>query len=485
VPRSRPTTIRTLAAACVLCALGATAQAWPLLSPRPVPNAIAGAADPHPAAIFYNPAALGPLRGVRLWWDAGARVQLGSIRRNAGAGAQAGQSTPIANPSVDGFIGLTLGFLDRFVLAIGVMAPFNELTQYPAGAATRYHAQVQHGATLEQSFAVGLRISSRFYVGAGANCAQSWIDYAFSRDLAPFGGSAAIDQPSARCGGMPCGLENPLARQDLRVRGFGWGIGFSVGVLARPVDRLWLALSYVSHIFDPSRGVDLPLEGDEGAEVRQASGSPEPGCGGACRGRVRVNVLVPDILTFAVRVEATPRLEIEGSARWVHYGARSALDIYMQGGNLDRLGASDPISAVPAHLKVDRGWRDAFSVGASLRVKMGERLRISPSVIYDSTAIDLSRASAANLEGHKLDAAFTIEWRPRAHLTVGAHVGGTAYFVGQAGEAFEPRAVAGCVDAAYALPACGKLIDGAALSSAAGRYTMGAIHAGFALGMDY
>jgi long-subunit fatty acid transport protein len=462
------------------------AIAWPLLSPRPVPSAISGPSDPHPSAAFFNPAALGPLRGVHLWFDAGARAQLGTYQRDAGAAAQAGQSVPITSPAVDGFFGATWDvFTDRIVIGIATLSPFNELTQYRQGSAAQYQAIWQRGATLEEIFAVGIRVSSRFYVGASANFAQSWIDYRFMRDTATAAGSAGVDQASARCGGMPCGLENPLAAQDTTVRGFGWGIGFSVGILARPVDRVWLALSYISHVFDPFNGVDLPLGSDDGARIVGAPGSPDPGCGGPCVGRSRVTTYVPDILYFGIRVEATPRIEIEGTTRWVHYGARHALDVYMQGNAIDRLGAADPSGTVPSQIRIDRGWQDTVSLGASVRARIGEKLRLSPSLIYESNAVPAAFVSPANLEGHKLDLALTLEWRPRAHLTVGAHIGATAYLLSHGGEAYDPRAESSCVDANYALDACQKRVEGSALPSAAGRYTMGAVHAGFALGMDY
>jgi hypothetical protein len=194
---------------------------------------------------------------------------------------------------------------------------------------------------------------------------------------------------------------------------------------------------------------------------------------------------VPDIIMFAMRVEATPRVEVEGSARWVHYGYRSQLDLFMQGGQLPQLAAADPQSTLPAQLRLNQGRQDAYSVGASLRIKLNERVRIQPSVIFESSAVGYAYIDAANLDGHKLDLALTLEWHPREHLTVGAHVGGVAYLVGHAGSAFDPRAETTCVDAHYDLGACQKQIDGSALSAAAGRYSMGSLHAGFALGMDY
>jgi long-subunit fatty acid transport protein len=479
----------------VLITLSSSASlafAWPMLPPRPVPDAIAGAADPHVAGIFYNPAAIGPLRGVQLWWDQSASLQLGTISRDSGEAQLAGKSAPITSPSIPSFLGATWDlFTDRIVLGLAVMSPFNELTQYPANSAVRYQAIWQRGATLEEVVSVGIRVSNRFYIGTSANFAESFIDYRFDRDTAPANGSAGIDQPSARCGNKPCGLENPLAAEDTRVQGWGWGIGFSVGILTRPIDRLWIGLSYISHIFYPFRSTDVPLSSSDGATVKAPAGSPNPDCGPngsagtTCTGHALVSVYVPDIINLALRVEATARLEVEASARWVHYGGRNALDVYLQGGTLDHIGAADPGAAVPGQMRLDRGWQDAWAVGASLRWRVSKSLRLSPSAMFETSAADNAYVSAANLEGNKLDLALALEWKPRAHLTVGAHIGSTAYFVGQAGGGFDPRAQATCADAGYNLSSCTKYIDGAALPSAAGRYTMGTVHAGFALGMDY
>jgi hypothetical protein len=161
-----------------LTSSAALAFAWPMLPPRPVPDAIAGAADPHVAGIFYNPAAIGPLRGVQLWWDQSASLQLGTISRDSGEAQLAGKSAPITSPSIPSFIGATWDlFTDRIVLGLAVMSPFNELTQYPANSAVRYQAIWQRGATLEEVISVGIRVSNRFYIGTSANFAESFIDY--------------------------------------------------------------------------------------------------------------------------------------------------------------------------------------------------------------------------------------------------------------------------------------------------------------------
>jgi long-subunit fatty acid transport protein len=453
------------------------AYAYPFLPPRPIASAIAGPTDPHVAATFYNPAALGPLRGLHVWADGGAQLELGSITRQVN-GKSSSTGIDYANPQ--GFVGMTWDLRsDAVTIGLATYLPFVDLTTYRDSPAVRYHATRHNLITYEQSLSGSFRVSSRFYVGASATFAETWLaPYRFVRDAAPAGGSAAVSLPSALCGGSACGLENPAAAQYLRLQGFGWGIGFTVGVLGRPVDRLWLALSYISHVFNVGRGSDLPIGQIAGVRLAGA------GCGAGvvCIGDSTLTMALPDILYAGMRVEATTHIDVEASARWVHYGARSQLDLNLQGGSLPGRPAA---TALPPELVIDRGLTDAFSVEASTRFKIGEQVRLSPSLVFETSAVEASAVSPAAIDANKLDLALTAEWRPLPHLTLGAHVGGTAYLLGHVESRYSSAKLVACVDAQYSLDACGAVENGQGLPSATGRYTLFTIHLGAAIGVDY
>ena len=55
--------------------------------------------------------------------------------------------------------------------------------------------------------------------------------------------------------------------------------------------------------------------------------------------------------------------------------------------------------------------------------------------------------------------------------SIGAHVGGTAYFLSQRDSRFDAHAETACVDAAYSLVACGKLNGGDGVALGRGNYT--------------
>ena len=313
---------------------------------------------------------------------------------------------------------------------------------------------------------------------------ETWIDYAYARDLAPAGGSATVSQPSALCGGAPCGYENALAEQQIGLRGFGYGFGFAVGLIVRPDDRVWIGLSYTSH----QAGGDVTLENSRRAGVRAAPGQNQPcrdAAGNAtadCFGDDRVLTLLPEMVQAGVRVVVTPRLDIEASWRFIHYGARAATDVSLQGGNLG-------LSNVPPQFLIDRGLQNSYAVEVSTRHLVNPSLRLSPSLTFETSAIAPSAVGPAALDAPKLDAALTLEWRAWHNAStaffVGAHVGGTAYFLGHVRSRYDATAETACVDAAYSLDACQKQNLGDTLPSASGDYTLFVVNAGAALGLVY
>jgi long-subunit fatty acid transport protein len=449
------------------------AHGYPLLAPRPVPDAIAGAADAHVAAAFYNPAGLAWLHGLQLFLDGGARANAGNITRDGGGAA------PIAWANLDSFLGLSwdLG-TDSFDLGLAVYTPFTEISSYPSSSFARYHERTQDFATLEQVFSAAWRIESHVSIGAGLIVNENWLDYRFSRDLGPAGGSPRVAAANPICGGMPCGYENPLAEQQIRLHGYATGIGFTVGTLVRPVERLFIGVSYTSH----QTGGDLFLSDNRRARVLPAPGQGAVCGGGPCGGDDRIVMLLPEMVQAAIRVQATPKLEVEASWRFVHYGQREQLVVNLQGGTLAN-------ADVPQQLRLDRGLSNTYAVEVSTRHVVTPSLRLSPSLTFETSAIASDAVNPAALDAPKLDGALTLEWRAwrsgEHAFFVGAHLGLTAFFVGHVTSRFDARAETACVDAAYSLTQCGTADAGAALPSASGNYTWVVVHAGAALGFSY
>lgn len=474
--------------AATLLAGAGLARATPFIPGRQVPNAIAGPTDPHVASMIANPATLGALPGFHVWLDGGARLHLGSITRtplDGGVGINPG-GADIRWADLDAFLGATYAFRDYLTIGISVYTPYTDFTSY-GESALRYHAVNHTFATLAESAAVGARLSDRFYVGVSFQFTEAWLRYRFDRDTALAGGSALVDQPNALCGNGPCGLENELARQRLSLRGFSYAIGFGLGIIVRPIDRLWLALSWSSpmRIFR-QRNPDLALYDTRAVEVSGVRGEqanptePPP----LYRGNDQISMLLPDVVQFGMRFEATTRIDFEAGARWIGYGFRRALDVTLQGPALENAGLTSA-TRPPVQFLLDRGLQDAWGLWMSGRFRVRESLRLMPFVFFETAAVKKELVNAANLDAEKLDLSLVAEWKPHRRVTLGTHLGGTAYFLGDAGQGFRPREQVRCVDAAYSLDACGDLLGGRALPEASGRYTLFVLHVGAALGLDF
>ncbi len=376
------------------------------------------------------------LGGFHLYVEGDGQFNLGSEQRDGGKG-----STALDWSNYRGFVGFTTDLLtDTITVGIATYTPFVENSAFGTGP-QQYQSIAQTFVHYQQTIAAAVRLNARFYFGAAATFDESWVNYKYALDAAPRGGAAGIDQPGGLCGAMACGLENALARETVRLRGFGWGIGFAVGVLGRPVDRLLLALSYISRTFNTGRGEDLPLSNETGGRLALPNGN-------VYQVSTQVTTAVPDILMASMQAELTPRLHLEVTARWIHYSERSQLGVLVQGGQLGAVPA--PFRPSPQFL-VDQGMQDTFALEVSTRWLVRPSLVLSPSLVFETSAVETSAVSAAQLDAPKFDLALTAEWHPVRHLRLGGHVGVTTYVLGHVDSRFNSNAEASCVDASYAI----------------------------------
>ena len=459
------TTVRASLASLVL--LTATrALAYPLMAPRPVPDAIAGPTDPHVAATFYNPAAMGYLRGIHFYADGGARLGIADIQRDGSASSTT--STPLGT---DGFAGLTWDLATESLnIGLAVYTPFSEFSSYPRTGPLRFHEQSLTYATLEETLAGAWQIERHIAIGAAFLVNETWLDYGYARDLAPAGGSPSVAQT---------GYENPLAEQQVRLRGFDHGFGFVVGVIVRPDDRVWLGASYTNH----KAGGDVSLTDPTRANVTPAPGQGAV-CGGApCFGRDRVLQLLPEMVQAGVRVVVFPTFDIEASWRFLHYGARTALDVSLQSGNLAQAN-------VPPQFLLDRGLQNSYLVEVSTRHQVTPTLRLSPSLAFETSRGRLRRgqtpppstrpSSTPRSPSSGRRGSTRPRRSPSARTSAAPPTSCRASI-----RASTPTPRPSCVDAAYSLDACGKLNLGDALPSASGRYTLFVVNAGVSVGVRY
>lgn len=519
----------------MVLAFVAPASAQPLLGLRPGGTPAEGPADFDPTGVWWNPAAIGPLRGFHFIARGQLGLERGSYDRSAissatgvpGDGANLHfASAPLSSNHLGYFGAATWDFgFDTFTLGVAVYSPWSDgrsftepksgfvSTELPSG----YHLVSESFHNTYISFAAAVRLHPRFYVGVSVSPIDSSTSLDFYRDAALDGGSATVSQPSALCAGVACGYENRLAAQRISVRGDGgsfWngvvpkpsGLGIGLGIVAQPSERVWLGLSW-QHVVplpaltsDYERPYDTPDAA--GARVTPALGQNAL-CGGTaaaplpCLGGDSITYSLPDVFHLGARFSVRQNLELSTWLRLVTYGGYgSSNDFALRGLVVQLDGAPVRDGHLPQRIVISHAMRPSVAMEllglrwmAIDRPTVG-KLRFALSAIYETPSVPADNVDAATIDGHKLDATLGIDFRRvvagKAALRFAVAAGLTGYLPVSANPGvYDPRARVNCVDHGASLDSCGLDLNGQALPSAAGRYALVAPHFTVGVGVDY
>jgi len=168
----------------------------------------------------------------------------------------------------------------RWVVGLGVTAPFGLEVYYPADSAARYVATKSNLLTYNVNPNISYRINEQWSVGAGFNAMY------FQAKLEQ---KILVPLPVNRDG-------------DLFVKLDSWGWGANAGVLYEPTPELRFGLAYRSQItFDlggPAKVADVP---------------------GIGNGRVSASVTTPDSVDLSGFWQVLPQLQLLGDLQWTHW----------------------------------------------------------------------------------------------------------------------------------------------------------------------
>jgi hypothetical protein len=268
------------------------------------------------------------------------------------------------------------------------------------------------------------------------------------------------------------------------------GLAMNWGILARPLDRLWLGVSW-QHVF-PLLGHGAGYEQDyatpsaTGAQVTAAPGSGAP-CGpGPCTGGDEIAFALPDVFHLGARVQVREGLELSTWARLVLYGGYGTSSDPALRGLVVRLSSSAARAGTPEQLVIDHALRPAFAAETGLRWRPRKGLRLGLSLAGETSAVPERSVDAEALDAPKVDATVAGEWRPLAWLRLLLSYGLTAYFpVAPSPGAFDPNARLRCADGASSLDACADDLAGRGLPTAAGTYTLFLHHLTAGAALDF
>jgi len=437
-------------------------RAAPLDEPFVGGMSFSGPTSGNLAAIYWNPAALGLVRGLEIMVAGSGRMTRTDARMPGGQATSNVLGQPVQWPiGPGGFLGISwdLG-ADRFTIGLAAYTPFVEQIHYPVLAdrsePTRYYVV---DADLRNTALVPA-LSVRFLGDFRAGFAPGFL---FSTGRWSFAESTG--------GGVPS--PDTDVRYDVDS---GQGLGdakFSV--------TLGGGLYYRRRAFEfglaySSRPIGGDVSGVEVAGGRTGVTLPS-GAGVSCgQGGVQqtscvfgdLNYRLPDMWTAGVTWHASPGLEVTAMVRWIWMHLHDRLDFRIT-------GPTPATVEVPQHIVIYRGFQDVWDARLRVAYWWRERVRVGATLRVETSAVPAGAVDPAGVDGLKVEPLIMAEVRLTRHLWLGGGYGVTFMrdvSVDDSTSAFKPGAAAACAAAGGNLddPSCRARLAGQARPSAAGTY---------------
>ena len=425
--------------------IGGVAHAAPLDDPF-VGLGFNGPTSGNLAAVYWNPAALGLVRGFQVMVGGTTRLSTTTVRRApiglTGLPDPSGTPFPSATahditqplqwpPGPGAFLALStdLGG-DRFTLAFATYEPFVEQSHFTSSATggepTRYHRLDADMRNLALVPALSIRFGSDLRVGVAPGFMFSTGRLSFTEQTMPGTENTATD-----------------VRYDLMS---GQGIGdsrFSVtlggGVYFRR-KTVEIGLAYSSRPLGTDVG-GIEVAAAKTRVTRDATAGGAVTCPSEQVDRCVFGDIVyrlPDVWIGGVAWHPSPGVEIAVMARWIWFHLHDRIDVRLTSPELQKLG-------LPDHIVFHRGFKDVWDTRVRVAYWIRERLRLGAALRFETSAVANDDVNPAAVDGFKVEPMVMAELRLTRRFSFTAGYGFT-YMPGITVDHsnFNPAAAAGC-----------------------------------------
>jgi long-subunit fatty acid transport protein len=385
-------------------------------------------------AVYWNPAALGLVRGFQVMVAGTTRLTTTTASRAGMPSATARDLTqPLQWPAGPGaFIALStdLGG-DRFALGFATYEPFVEQNHFPTSAAgtepTRYHRLDADLRNLALVPALAIRFGSDFRVGVAPGFLFSTGRLGFAEQTMPGSENPDTDARYDLSSGQSIGNSRfsltlgggVYFRRKTVEFGFAYSsrpLGTDVGGIEIAADKTRVTDRYGASLVDcPSKQLDRCVFGD-------------------------IVYQLPDVWIGGVTWHPRPGLEIAAMARWIWFHLQDRIDIRLTGPSLQAAG-------LPDHIVFHRGFKDVWDTRLRVAYWIRERLRLGAALRFETSAVAAGDVNAAAVDGTKIEPMIMAELRVSRRFSLSAGYGLT-YMpdVNVQTSSFDPNAAAACVD---------------------------------------
>jgi long-chain fatty acid transport protein len=252
-------------------------------------------------------------------------------------------------------------------IGMGLNAPFGLSTEYPSDWIGRFQGIRSELTTLNLNPAISWKASERLAVGFGLNYQSidaeftSKSNYAaalFNGVLAGGGGVGAAT--AAAAGVAAAGQAEGLTTLKGKDTAWGW----NAGVMLSLNDATRFAASYRSKI-------KYTLEGSvrfENRPVALAASAPD--------GNIKLDVSMPDTLSFALSHKVNDRMQLLGDLTWTGWKVLNKFEAV----RTDNVPASGAIlQSIPYN------WRNTWRIGVGANYKLNDAWLVRGGIAYDQT----------------------------------------------------------------------------------------------------
>ena len=475
------------AALVAVAALGMSARAGraaPLDDPFVGGLGFNGPTAANLSSVYWNPAALGLVRGVQVMVAGTTRVSTTTVRRTGvdmngipnsslaplPAAPAHDVTQPLQWPPGPGaFIAVSSDVGgDRFTLGFATYEPYVEQNHFSMSVAgnepTRYHRIDADLRNLALVPALSIRFGGDFHVGVAPGFLFSTGRLTFAEQTDPKGGeSPATD---ARYD-----LDSGQSITDAR-----FSVTLGGGIYWRR-KTLEFGLAYSSRPLGTDVG-GIEVAADK-TQVTTAGG-PVTCASGQANRCVFGDIVykLPDVWIGGLAWHPRPGLEIAAMTRWIWFHLQDRIDIRLTSPALQALG-------LPEHIVFHRGLKDVWDTRVRVAYWIRERLRVGAALRFETSAVSAADVNPAAVDGFKIQPMVMAELRVIRGLSLSAGYGFTyMQDVTAHPSNFEPGAAQACKGSGYDLnlQSCQQLQQGLARPTADGTY--GRTEQDFSLAMN-
>ncbi len=471
----------------LLARFSAEAGAVPIDEPHVGGIGFSGATTGDLAAVYWNPAALGLMRGLNVTLGGTGRLSTTTVSRASidaqglpGSGTTfpdaraVDRSHPLSWPPGPGaFAGVSYDVGgDRMTLALASYLPFVDRSTYEATAgvplATRYHRVATDFRNLAIVTALAVRLAGDFRLGFAPGVVLSTGRLSFSESTCAVNGNCAGPEDPAADAQLDLGSNPGILASTaaltlagglyFRRRTWEFGLSFS----SRPLGNLGGAAVIVgdqSQVTRAPRDVTASTPATVTCDNGRADGR---GCVFA-----DISTKLPYMMIGTVAWHPRPGWEVAGTARILSFPSGDVIDIRLTGATLAATG-------IPEHIVLYRGYGTVVDTRLRVAHWFTERVRIGAGLRVESSALPADAVSAAAVDGRKFEPTAMIQVQPVRHVWIAAGYGFTYMMpVTASSSIFDPTAADRCARTGGDLSAgqpCLLRIEGLARGTAAGSY---------------